>query len=90
MCLDHPKIGPVVVKAAKNKMAPKIVNFVLNKHQSDAGVMESTIPLALKLCEKSPEFARKIDTKSLIPILIKEGNGLLDELGDSLSSDPDV
>jgi len=65
------------------------VNNGLNRHSKDPQVMAETIPLALGLCAGDDNLAVTIDTRPLIPILLEEGNGLKDLVGEELNQDPE-
>jgi hypothetical protein len=83
MCAeDEPLLVPLV-ESAKANDAVASLNLALDKHAKDPEIMGEVIPLALLLCEKSPDIAAEIDTRALIPILLDEGRELTGKVGDN-------
>jgi len=91
LCLQDPELTDPLIESAKTNDAALPINNALSKHRDDPEIMAEVIPLALILCEKSPEIAKEIDTRALIPILLDEGRGLLAEIGEgNLNDDPEA
>ena len=86
---DKKTLDDLVVDVLKNDEV-KMINYCLEKYQNNQDVMGEVIPLALLMCEKSPQIAKKIDTKALIPILLEEGRTLLMGVDENLAEDPEI
>ena len=88
LALKDDKIANKMIKSAEANDGADTINFVLENFKDVPEVMNEAIPLAQKLCEKSPKIlAKKINTASLIPILVNEGNRLLEEMLDDNMDD---
>jgi hypothetical protein len=86
---DETLIDDMVNEAIKNG-ATQVINLALEKYKTDLDLMGEVIPMALRMCEASPQFAKMINTQELIPILLDQGRGLLGMIDEDLSQDSEI